>query len=332
MENNENNALISVIIPLYNAEDYLERCVDSVLEQTYNNIEVILVDDGSTDGSGEICDSYAAEDDRVRVLHQENGKQAAARNAGIREAKGDYITFSDSDDEMHPEKLEKMYNMLTETDADVVVCSFTYKDEQGRVLPWEVPHYTGDSPLSSRDALVQFLTTKNIEGFFWNKLIRADLLKANEHTFDTQKEAYEDVVPAFRVLEQAELVSFVPDALQSYYQHDDSNTNAPDSGRLAIYVDTISEIRDLAKEMGLEQEGIYYYTSRVIQAAYQAHRRRDLYTTEDYADLEKLFTWERLFGNRSVGEVYRDATFFTGDFMSRLKLRVKLFLNRRSYD
>ena len=327
----EQNELISVIVPLYNAEEYLERCVDSILAQTYENIEVILVDDGSTDGSSEICDSYAEEDERVRVLHQENGKQAAARNAGIREARGTYITFSDSDDEMKPEKLQIMYDKMIETEADVVVCSFTYVDEKGNVLPWEVPHYSGESPVDSVEARRIFLISKNIEGFFWNKLIRADLLKEQEHTFDTHKEAYEDVVPAYRVLQEAEAVSFVPDALQLYYQHDNSNTNAPDSGRLKIYVETLSEIREMAREQGFPQEAEYYYTSRVIQASYQAHRRKDQYSEEDFADLQKLFEWDRLYEGRTPSEVLTDGTYFTEDFMSRLKTRVKLWLNRRNY-
>ena len=93
-------SLISVIVPVYNVKEYLNTCVESILNQTYENLEVILVDDGSTDGSGEVCDSYAKTDTRVQVLHTKNGGQAAARNRGIEVSKGEYLTFIDSDDSM----------------------------------------------------------------------------------------------------------------------------------------------------------------------------------------------------------------------------------------
>ncbi len=103
--------LISVIVPVYKVEDYLSRCVDSILSQTYRNIEVILVDDGSPDKCGEICDRYAQHDPRVRVIHKENGGLSDARNAGIEIAQGQYISFIDSDDWVHPEFLESLYQL-----------------------------------------------------------------------------------------------------------------------------------------------------------------------------------------------------------------------------
>lgn len=117
--------LISVIIPVYNVEPYLRECLDSVTGQTYRNLEIIIVDDGSTDKSGEICDEYARADSRIRVTHQQNGGVAAARNAGLAAALGEYIAWVDSDDVCAPDMLEYLYKGLIENDADMCQCGMS---------------------------------------------------------------------------------------------------------------------------------------------------------------------------------------------------------------
>lgn len=113
---------ISVIVPVYKSEKYLEYCVESILNQTYKNIELILIDDGSPDQSAEICDEYARKDSRVRVIHKENGGVSTARNAGLDVAKGDYLTFVDSDDYLEADMYEKMMAKMKEYDCDIVMC------------------------------------------------------------------------------------------------------------------------------------------------------------------------------------------------------------------
>lgn len=124
--------LISVIVPVCDVAPYLGRCIDSILSGTYEELEVILVDDASTDGSGEICDSYAARDPRVRVLHTEKKGGAAARNSGLDLAKGDFISFVDSDDYIHPETISKLYQAIAESGASMSVCSYVYVNEGAR--------------------------------------------------------------------------------------------------------------------------------------------------------------------------------------------------------
>ena len=126
-------SLISVIVPVYNVKEYLNTCVESILNQTHENLEVILVDDGSTDGSGEICDSYAKTDTRVQVLHTTNGGQAAARNRGIEVCKGEYLTFIDSDDSMEPELIETLYLAQKKSGANLVSCRWRNVYEDGRI-------------------------------------------------------------------------------------------------------------------------------------------------------------------------------------------------------
>lgn len=123
--------LISVIVPVYNVEKYLRRCVDSILKQTYQNLEILLVDDGSTDGCAAICDDYGRKDVRVRVIHKENGGLSSARNVGIDAAMGELLAFVDSDDFIEAEMLEMLYRTMCSCDADMTICNLRYVDEEG---------------------------------------------------------------------------------------------------------------------------------------------------------------------------------------------------------
>lgn len=125
---------ISIIIPVYNVEEYLSKCIDSVLAQTFSDYEIILVDDGSPDNSPKICDNYAAKDRRIKVIHQKNGGLSAARNAGLAIANGKYILFVDSDDYISPNMLEVMYSNTKQTNADIVVSSVVKVDKNGRII------------------------------------------------------------------------------------------------------------------------------------------------------------------------------------------------------
>lgn len=123
--------LISVVVPIYNVEKYLQKCIDSILAQTYRHLEIILVDDGSPDNCGAICDNYAQEDGRVLVIHKKNGGLSSARNAGLEIAKGELIVFIDSDDWIDANYIEKLYDDISESGADVAVPAFCISFENG---------------------------------------------------------------------------------------------------------------------------------------------------------------------------------------------------------
>ena len=128
------NETISIIIPVYNVEKYLNKCLNSVIEQTYKNIEVILIDDGSTDNSGKICDEYAKNDIRIKIIHQQNGGVSTARNNGLEHATGKYITFVDSDDYIEKEMIETMAKKIMKKNADIVICGVTDRDEENNII------------------------------------------------------------------------------------------------------------------------------------------------------------------------------------------------------
>ena len=131
------DALISVIIPVYNVSQYLPRCIESVINQTYQNLEIILVDDGATDDSGVICDDYARKDPRIRVVHKENGGLSSARNAGIQIARGEYLTFIDSDDYVDRDYTEFLYELVCQYSAKMAIFSHTVFYDNGTVLKKE---------------------------------------------------------------------------------------------------------------------------------------------------------------------------------------------------
>lgn len=129
----KNLPLISVVIPVYNVEKYLINCIKSVVNQTYHNFEIILINDGSTDDSGKICDEYKEKDDRIRVIHKENGGLSSARNMGIEESKGEYITFIDSDDDIIEKYIEYLYNLIIENETKISIASYTIVSDKKKI-------------------------------------------------------------------------------------------------------------------------------------------------------------------------------------------------------
>jgi len=172
--------MISVIVAVYNAEEYLEECIDSILSQSYRDIEVILVNDGSTDGSGDLCEAFAENDDRIVVLHRENGGVSEARNTGLDAAKGDVIAFVDCDDYILPGMYEALLEKMKETRARIAVCTVIDEQEDGRKRKFD----TGETMLiSGREALRKLVTGMGDRGghretiwfSVWNKLYDAKL-------------------------------------------------------------------------------------------------------------------------------------------------------------
>lgn len=168
----EDNKLISVIVPVYNIKDYIEKCIESLINQTYSNLEIMLVDDGSTDESGEICEQYARKDARIRVLHKPNGGLSDARNYALDCASGELLAFVDGDDWVHPQMYEIMYETMKEKDADIVTCWFEQQDEG-----FAKQHYRQEDLeiklLTGAAALCDIETPLVVA---WNKLYRRELL------------------------------------------------------------------------------------------------------------------------------------------------------------
>lgn len=162
---NETTPKISVIVPVYKAEAYLHRCVDSILAQTFRDFEVLLVDDGSPDKSGEICDEYAKMDKRVRVFHKENGGVSSARQCGMDHAQGEYTIHADPDDWVEPTMLEELYQKAKEEDADLVICDF-YEERKNKTI------YVRQQPSSLDHETILCELFQQLHGSCCNKLVK----------------------------------------------------------------------------------------------------------------------------------------------------------------
>ena len=215
---------ISIVVPVYNAKKVLQTCADSILRQDFPDWELLLVDDGSSDGSGEVCDRLAESERRIRVFHKPNGGVSSARNLGIREAGGEYLLFVDSDDEISPGTLGTLYAAARKTEADLVVCGFTYVVEASGEVVDNFPekYFCGGGRAYLRD---RFLEDFRLELFNppWNKLIRRKLLLQHSIFFGEAFAICEDMAFSMQVLEKCHRVCVIPKSLYRYHYKESDN-------------------------------------------------------------------------------------------------------------
>lgn len=240
-EQKTNKPLVSIVVPCYNIEQYVKKCVDSILKQSYRQIEILLVDDGSTDGTSEILDDFR--DKRIKVLHQNNGGLSAARNAGLTFANGKYICFIDGDDYIDDKYVEVMMSRAETENADVVVCGYNNVDMGGKILREE--SFSEDKILSGREAasdLLRYNRTVNISA--WNKLYRTELFKKNNIGYPLGK-LYEDSYTTYKLLFYSDKVCYVKNRLYYYVYRKESIMN---STKLEIRFNNIVNIINETKE------------------------------------------------------------------------------------
>ncbi len=228
--------LISIVVPIYKVEDYLEDCVSSILNQTYKNLEIILVDDGSPDNCGKMCDEFQKKDNRIQVIHKENGGLSDARNAGIEIATGKYIMFVDSDDLMEITACEKLYNEAESKKADMVIGNFIYVDDDG--TPWSSEVFPKSKyknfKLSIKDYGDSFYVMNSA---VWNKIFRLDFIRKNEMKFVVGIPG-EDAPFTTLYFIKSENVYYIDDVVYKYRQR--ANTSSISNNCTAKYFEGIS--------------------------------------------------------------------------------------------
>lgn len=210
--------LISVIVPVYNVKPFLGRCLQSLAAQTYTPIEFLLIDDGSTDGSGALCREFAEKDSRFRCIHQENAGVSAARNLGLQEAKGQWLGFCDSDDWAEPDLYETLYTLAQKNDAQVAVVSCVVED--GSVPEADEPDV---DTMTGAEALVEMCRARKFAGQMWNKLICRKLLEGERFPLDIA--IYEDMLLMSRVFVKAGRVVYQKAHKYHYVIHSASALN-----------------------------------------------------------------------------------------------------------
>lgn len=220
MSNNSQHELISVIVPVYNVEQYLKRCVESLFVQSYKNLEIILVDDGATDQSGKICDELSCKDNRIKVIHKENGGLSDARNKGLEYATGDLIAFVDSDDYIAPNMYERLVSVMNDTDTDIVMCRYIrFKGE------------TCEEIIENKVDVKVMDTSKVLENIYgtdgetytvaWNKLYKRDVIADIRYPV---KKVNEDEYTTYKYFANAKKVAYTSEILYYYFYNDNSIT------------------------------------------------------------------------------------------------------------
>lgn len=262
---------ISIIIPVYNAEKYLRECLDSVLAQTFQDFEVLLINDGSTDNSGQICDEYAEKDKRIKVFHKENGGVSAARNLGIENAKGEWITFVDSDDFIGENFLWDLHACL-DANSDFVItnCSLIY--ESGNVRYW-TPYSRGNFLI--KDFLL--LPHSTIIRVPFSKLFKKDIIEKNQLKFDTNLDLGEDTKFVFQY---CKIINFVTSSSQKkYFYRQLDNGLSKKKLNYSYELNLASEIKNILIEISKThsipfkslQHHLNYLSMRVIVSIYNSN-------------------------------------------------------------
>lgn len=266
--------LISVIVPVYNVEKYLRRCVDSIVRQTYSNLEIILVDDGSTDASGTLCDDLALEDSRIKVIHQPNAGLSCARNSGLEIYTGEYVCFIDSDDYISPDYIKYMYELCILTGCKMAFCnSLTTSDDNCSVV------------LDSGIAPKIYTNTELLDAFYgpmhgnitvaWNKLIHRSIvgdIRFEPHIL------HEDEATTFKFIYNAGIIAYTDNVLYYYYSRPESITGKSFSARnldILIGYERRLEFYLEHNETELYNREYSYYLSALLINYYKVYKNID---------------------------------------------------------
>lgn len=213
---NKSSIELSVIVPIYNMEKYLKKCLDSILNQTYKDMEIILVDDGSNDSSPEICDSYIGIDNRIKVFHKKNGGLSDAKNFGIKKAKGKYITFVDSDDWIENNMYSDMLEYMKESKADISICGRYIDYEDGKTEKWFNSNFL---EMNNKEALISLNSFQNFDMASWDKIYKRRLFDNIE--FPVGKKC-EDAYTTYLLFEKSSKIIYIPQCYYHYFQRNGS--------------------------------------------------------------------------------------------------------------
>lgn len=233
------NALVSIIVPVFRVEEYLKRCIESMINQTYKNIEIILVDDGSDDNCPKICDEYSKKDQRITVIHKQNGGLSDARNFGIKKSKGEYITFVDSDDTIEPDYIECLLNTLIKNNADISICGYMVKYDNGK----NIPNANGKKlVLNSKETLENMLYQEDFNVASWAKLYKRNLFDKIE--FPVGK-IHEDAFTTYKLVLKSKTIACDLKPLYNYMIRSNSILTGKFSEKKLLVVDAYDEMEEV---------------------------------------------------------------------------------------
>ncbi len=262
--------MITIVVPVYKVQEYLSRCVDSILNQTYTDFQLLLVDDGSPDNCGKMCDEYAEKDSRIFVIHQKNGGLSAARNTGINwfyeQNKSDYITFLDSDDWIHPDYLKILMDGISKNDVKISVCNYTRVTDV-------IPHENFDNIKYELTSPEDFLVNHSWQyNYAWGKLYHKSVFYDVRYPVGKN---FEDTFTTYKLLHQCEKITYTDTPLYYYFRNETGISRSPWNTSELVIFDAMQEQMQFYKETGLKKAFDKEFELFVHHHAYQIVRIKD---------------------------------------------------------
>lgn len=313
------NELISVIVPVYNVEKYLRKAVQSIQNQTYKHLEIMLINDGSTDSSGNICDELANSDSRIVVIHKKNGGVSTARNEAQKLSKGNYVIYVDSDDYIHEEMIQSLYEQLIAENADVSSCSVmnVYQNSQTPQCSDENLYFV----YNQEEFLREYLIGQRVQGTLGNKLIRKEITDQLE--FPVGK-IYEDAYYHLQLVQVAKKYVVHTKPYYYYYHRNQSLTTNPYHERDLVYLDVYQKFYDLVQQQ---------YT-RIINEAFFRLSYAYFYIFDKMlleSDFEKInqFKLVRDYLKKNAIQIAKNTIFQKGRRIAALALKINVHLYRK---
>lgn len=248
------NTLISIIVPVYNVEPYLDKCLNSIVSQTYKNIEIIIINDGSTDNSYDICKLYECKDNRIKLINQENKGLSDARNVGIMNSSADYITFVDSDDYISKDFVTSLYETMLEYNADIVVCNYkkVYKNNNTKVNLKSKKNKKSIKHYSNIEAVEDILSGNfYLNNVVWNKLFKKSLFLDNDVLFPSKK-IYEDTFVMYKLFYYSNTIILLNEVLYYYLIRAGSITKQKYNTRMLDILDVLKEQKKFILDKNLD--------------------------------------------------------------------------------
>lgn len=318
------NPLITVVVPIYNVELYLKRCINSILKQSYSNLEIIMVDDGSEDNSGLICDEYEKKDERIQVIHKGNGGLSDARNAGINIAKGAFITFIDSDDFVSLDYIDSLYELILKYNTDISGC-YHKKFANDREIPKRIERKEAII-LSGVEAVIDLCYQKHITNSAWGKLYRMSLFEKNRYPVG---KLYEDLGTTYKLFLLCDKVAFSMEEKYYYFQRNNSimhyDFSKKNMDRIILSEELYDNVKNVSRELRSAAETRLFISSvqvlrempldnekfkeeKSIVTKYIKLYRKKVLFNKDVKKINRVIAFSTYFGLKRVqglGKVYK---------------------------
>lgn len=284
---------ISIIIPIYNVEQYLSQCLDSVIHQTYKNLEIILINDGSTDNSGKICNEYAKMDNRIRVFHKKNEGVSSARNMGLNNCTGDFIGFVDPDDFIEYNMYEILYNEQQRTNADIIWCNYSLYYSLNKQILGEINSNISYNLLNineKNDFYSDLFYKYKMKAYLWNKLYKKEIFSYIKFPY---KKNFEDLFIFVYLMSQANKISFINKNLYYYRQRDSSICHKNDIhsifnlDMIESYIKSSIDYKYFSNNETVSNV-LFFYTYLFVLKNILFYQKRDLYKSEEKFIVKKL--------------------------------------------